>query len=129
MAMSKLLVSTGSEWEKAAGYSRAVRVGNIVEVAGTVAVNSEGEVVGTDNYSQSKFILEKIASALKEAGSKIEDVVRTRMYTTDISQFEGIIKAHGETFRDIRPASTLLEVSNLVKKEFLVEIEVTAIIQ
>jgi enamine deaminase RidA (YjgF/YER057c/UK114 family) len=126
--MSRQIFSSGSTWEKFAGYSRAVRVGNIIEVSGTVAINEKGELVGSDPYSQTKFILEKIGTALKNAGTCFEDVVRTRIFTTDISFFEEITKAHGEIFKDIRPACTLVEISGLVKKEFLVEIEASAII-
>jgi enamine deaminase RidA (YjgF/YER057c/UK114 family) len=122
------LISSGSEWEKTCGYSRAIRVGNLIEVAGTVALNDKNEVVGSDHYTQTKFIFEKISNALKETGCDMKDVIRTRMYTTDISQFQNITKAHGEIFRDIRPVCTLVEVSGLVRKEFLIEIEVTAIV-
>ncbi|XP_021945014.1 uncharacterized protein SCO2049 [Folsomia candida] len=126
--MARILISSGSEWEKLCGYSRAVRVGDLVEVSGTVAVNEQNEVVGQDCYTQTKFILEKISKALEEAGSCMNDVIRTRMYTTDISKFETISKAHAEVFRVIRPACTLVEVNKLVRKEFLMEIEVTAVI-
>lgn len=126
--MARQLISSGSEWEKTTGYSRAVRVGNLIEVSGTVALNEKNEVVGEDQYTQAKFIFDKISKALQDAGGNLKDVIRTRMYSTDISQFEAVSKAHGEVFRDIRPVCTLVEVSALVRKEFLIEIEVTAII-
>jgi len=112
-----------------AGYSRAVRVGAIVEVAGTTAVDENGQVAGAnDPYQQTRFILAKIEKALSSAGASMKDVVRTRMFVTDISRWEEIARAHGEVFREIKPASTMLEVKALISPELLVEIEATAII-
>lgn len=125
----KQLVSSGAKWEDIVGYSRAVRVGNVIEVAGTTAMK-DGEIVGkNDMYAQSRCIFEIIEKALKEAGAKMEDVVRTRMYVTDISRWEEVGKAHGEFFKTIKPASTMVEVSGLVSPDMLVEIEVTAILE
>lgn len=128
--MSKRInISSGTKWEDIVGYSRAVRVGNIVEVAGTTAVNEHGEVVGLNNvYEQTKFTLTKIEKALIAAGARLEDVVRTRMFVTDISQWEEIGQAHGEFFKTIKPGSTMVEISALISPELLIEIEVTAII-
>jgi enamine deaminase RidA (YjgF/YER057c/UK114 family) len=122
-------ISTGDSWESVVGYSRAIRVGSLVEVAGTTAIK-DGQIVGKDDpYQQARFILEKIQRALEEAGAKVEHVVRTRIFVTDIAHWQQVAKAHGEFFRDIRPASTMLEVSALVSPEMLVEIEVTAWIE
>lgn len=123
-------VSSGAKWENIVGYSRAVRIGNIVEVAGTTAVDENGQVVGAgDVYAQTRYILEKIERALNQAGAARTDVIRTRMFVTDISQWQEIGRAHGEFFRDIRPAATMVEVSALVSPELLVEIEVSAVIE
>lgn len=122
-------VSTGSKWEEIVGYSRAVRVGNVVEVAGTTAVDAQGQVVGPgDPYAQASFILRKIEKALHTAGASLSDVVRTRMYVTDIADWEAIGRAHGDYPRTVRPAATMVEVQSLISPELLVEIEVTAII-
>ncbi len=122
-------ISSGAIWEDIVGYSRAVRVGNTVEVAGTTAVK-DGEVVGVgDMYAQTKYILEIIQKALEEAGASMDDVVRTRMFVTDISKWQSAGKAHGEFFKHIKPASTLLEISGLVHPDMLIEIEATAIIE
>ncbi len=124
----KQLISSGSPWEDVVGYSRAVRVGNIVEVAGTTAVDGDALVGKGDVYLQTQFILQKIGKALVQAGSSLEDVVRTRMFITDISLWEQAGKAHGEVFGSIKPASTMVEVSALIDPQLLIEIEVTAII-
>jgi enamine deaminase RidA (YjgF/YER057c/UK114 family) len=125
----RLLISSGTAWEETVGYSRAVRVGDIVEVAGTTAVDEEGQVVGPgDPYSQTRFILQKIESALQAAGSSLKDVVRTRIFLTDIGQWEAVGKAHGEFFRETRPAATMVEVSALIRPELMVEIEATALL-
>ena len=122
-------ISSGGHWETKVGYSRAVRVGNIIVVAGTTATDSQGNVIGKDDaYTQTKVILEKIGQSLREAGGSMKDVVRTRMFTTDISRWDEIGKAHGEVFGSVRPASTLVEIKALITKDALVEIEVEAIL-
>jgi enamine deaminase RidA (YjgF/YER057c/UK114 family) len=125
----RLNISSGAKWEDIVGYSRAVRVGNTVEVAGTTAVDERGETVGVNNpYEQTKYTLTKIEKALIQAGASMKDVVRTRMFVTDISKWEEIGKAHGEFFREIKPAASMIEVKGLINPDLLVEIEVTAII-
>ena len=127
--MDRQLISSGAKWESVVGYSRAVRVGSMVHVAGTTAVNSAGEIVGKgDGYLQTKQIFTTIQKALEDAGAQLKDVVRTRMFVTDISQWEAIGRAHGEFFREIRPASTMLEISKLIHPDMLIEIEVDAVI-
>ena len=122
-------ISSGSKWEEVVGYSRAVRASNHVFVSGTTAINEKGDVVGAnDVYAQAKFALQKIESVLKEAGAKMKDVVRTRMFVTDISKWEDAGKAHAEFFKDIRPAATMVEVKALISPELLIEIEVDAVI-
>lgn len=121
--------SSGAPWESIAGYSRAVRVGNIIEVAGTTAVDTEGQVVGAgDIGEQTDYIFNKIRNALNDAGSKMSDVIRTRMYLTDINDWETVARVHGDIFSDIKPVSTLVEVSGLIDKELLIEIEVSAVV-
>jgi len=128
--MSKRLnISSGTKWEDFVGYSRAVRMGNMIEVAGTVATDNAGNIVGKeDPYVQAWFILEKIETALQQAGASMNDVVKTVTYVTDIDNWEAIGKAHGEFFREIKPVSTLVEVSSLIGADFLVEIEARAIL-
>jgi len=126
--MQKQLISSGTKWEDIVGYSRAVRVGNVVEVAGTTAMDGDQLIGKGDVYAQSRFIFEKIEKTLHEAGASMMDVVRTRMYVTDISRWEDVGRAHGEFFRDIKPASTMVEISGLVHPDMLVEIEVMAMI-
>lgn len=122
--------SSGSVWEDVVGYSRAVKVGNYIEVSGTVASGENGQVVGRDDaYQQTIVILQKIEKALKEAGATMNDVVRTRMFVTDISRFEEYGKAHGEFFGKIKPCTSMVEVKALVAPEYLIEIEATAILQ
>ena len=121
--------SSGAPWESIAGYSRAVRVGNIIEVAGTTAVDTEGQVVGAgDIGEQTAYIFNKIRNALNDAGSKMSDVIRTRMYLTDINDWEIVARIHGDIFSDIKPVSTLVEVSGLIDEELLIEIEVSAVV-
>ena len=125
----RINISSGAKWEDIVGYSRAVRVGNMIEVAGTTAVDERGEIVGVNNpYEQTKYILAKIESALTEAGASMKDVVRTRMFVTDISKWEEIGKAHGEFFKEIKPAASMIEVKGLINPELLIEIEVTAVL-
>jgi enamine deaminase RidA (YjgF/YER057c/UK114 family) len=126
--MKRKNFSSGAKWEDIVGYSRAVRVGNLVEVAGTTAVEN-GKVIGpNDAYLQTKIIIQKIEKVLVEAGTSLGDVVRTRMFVTDLSRWEEYGTAHGEYFRDIKPASTIIEVKSLIDPEMLIEIEATAII-
>lgn len=126
--MKRKNISSNTKWEDIVGYSRAVRIGNIIEVAGTTAVDGDTIVGGNNAYEQTKFIFSKIEKALTQAGVSMKDVIRTRMFVTDISKWEEIGKAHGEVFKDIKPATTMVEVKALIDSKLLVEIEVTAII-
>jgi len=119
---------SGSPWEDIVGYSRAVRVGNIIEVAGTTAMDGEMLVGEVDVYAQSKCIFEKIEKALKQLGGSLKDVVRTRMFVINIADWELIGKAHGEFFKTIKPVATMVQVQRLIDEKLLIEIEVTAII-
>ena len=126
--MAKQIISSNTVWENIVGYSRAIRVGNVIEVAGTTAVEGE-EVIGfNDAYEQTRFILAKIEKALQQAGGSLADVVRTRMFVTDISRWEEIGRAHGESFSIIKPVTTMVEVKALIQPGLLVEIEATAVI-
>lgn len=127
--MERVNYSSGARWEDIVGYSRAVKIGNIIEVTGTVAVGDDSMLVGGDSaYEQTKFILQKIEKVLKKAGASLKDVVRTRMFVTDISRWEEYGRAHGEFFKEIKPCTTMVEVSALIAPEYLIEIEATAII-
>ena len=122
-------ISSGAPWESIVGYSRAVRVGNHVWVAGTTATDETGQVVGAgDAAAQARYILQKIESALKEARASIADVVRTRMFVTDISQWEAIGRVHGEFFGVVRPAATMVQVAKLIDPAHMIEIEVDAVV-
>jgi enamine deaminase RidA (YjgF/YER057c/UK114 family) len=125
----RINISSGTKWEDIVGYSRAVRIGNMIEVAGTTAVDEKGQVVGLgDPGEQTKFILSKIEKALTSAGATLNDVVRTRMFVTNIADWETIGRVHGLYFKDIKPVATMVEVKSLISPELLVEIEVTAIL-
>ncbi|MDQ4140682.1 MAG: RidA family protein [Bacteroidota bacterium] len=126
--MNRQNISSGAVWEDVIGYSRAVRIGNVIEVAGTTAVDGDMVIGLDDAYEQTKFILTKIEKALQEAGASLTDVVRTRMFVTDISNWEEIGRAHGERFKTIKPVTSMLEVKALIQPELLVEIEATAIL-
>jgi len=127
--MSKRLnVSSGAKWEPLVGYSRVVRIGNHVEVSGTVSIKA-GKIFGPrDPYLQTKRIIEIIGENLEKAGASLQDVIRTRMFVTDIKKWEEIGRAHGEAFAEIRPATSMIEVQALIDQEFIVEIEATAIV-
>jgi len=127
--MQRTNYSSGAKWEEIVGYSRAVKIGNTIEVTGTVAVDENNALVGDDDaYAQTKFIIEKIGKVLQRAGASLTDVVRTRMFVTDISRWEDYGKAHGEFFKDIRPCTSMIEVKGLIAPEYLIEIEATAVI-
>lgn len=128
--MSRTNYSSGAKWEDIVGYSRAVKVGNTIEVTGTVAVDQNNNLIGeNDAYQQTKYIIEKIKSVLEKAGSTLDHVVRTRMFVTDISRWEEYGKAHGEFFNIIKPCTSMIEVKGLIAPEYLIEIEATAIIE
>ena len=127
--MQRINFSSGSKWEDIVGYSRAVKVGNTIEVTGTVASGDDGNLVGgNDAYAQTKFIYEKIEKVLNRAGAEMKDVVRVRMFVTDISRWQEYGKAHSEFFKEIKPCNTMVEVSALIEPGYLIEIEATAII-
>jgi enamine deaminase RidA (YjgF/YER057c/UK114 family) len=127
--MERTNYSSGAKWEDIVGYSRAVKIGNTIEVTGTVAVDEQNNLVGDNNaYEQTRFIIQKMDAVLKRAGASLKDVVRTRMFVTDISRWEEYGKAHGEFFKDIKPCTSMIEVKGLIAPEYLIEIEATAII-
>jgi enamine deaminase RidA (YjgF/YER057c/UK114 family) len=127
--MERTNYTSGAKWEEIVGYSRAVRMGSLVEVTGTVAVDENNVLVGEGSaYEQTKFIISKIEKVLHRAGGSLNDVIRTRMFVTDISRWEEYGKAHGEFFGEIRPCTTMVEVSALIDPAYLVEIEATAML-
>jgi len=128
MSNSRKLFGSGAPWEDIVGYSRAVQVGNVIEISGTTASDGDTIIGKGDVYGQTVFILEKIKKVLEEAGSGIEDVVRTRMFVTDIAEWEKAARAHSQFFKDIKPATTMVQVSKLINDELLIEIEATALI-
>jgi enamine deaminase RidA (YjgF/YER057c/UK114 family) len=125
----RINISSGAPWEAIIGYSRAVRIGNIIEITGTVAADENGPVAVGDAYAQTQFIIQKIEKVLEQAGASLKDVVRTRMFVTDIAQWEEYGRAHGEFFGEIRPCTTMVEVTKLISPEYMIEIEATAILQ
>jgi enamine deaminase RidA (YjgF/YER057c/UK114 family) len=129
--MSKRInFSSGSKWEDIVGYSRAVKIGNIIEVTGTVASGDDGRVVGkNDAYTQTKYIYQKIEKFLQKAGAEMKDVVRVRMFVTDISRWQEYGKAHSEFFKDIKPCNTMVQISALIEPDYLIEIEATAVLE
>jgi enamine deaminase RidA (YjgF/YER057c/UK114 family) len=127
--MERTSVSSGTEWEPRVGYSRAVRVGDHVHVSGTTATDDDGDVVGEgDAYEQTRRAIENVETALSEAGATLDDVVRTRLYVTDVDRWEAVGDAHAEAFGDVRPATSMVEVNRLIDPAMLVEVEATAIV-
>ena len=128
--MERINYASGAKWEDIVGYSRAVKMGNIIEVTGTVAVDENSNLVGGNSaYEQTRFVIGKIEAVLQRAGASLKDVVRTRIFVTDISRWEEYGRAHGEFFGEIKPCTTMVEISRLISPDYLVEIEATAIIQ
>lgn len=126
--MERTNVASGTGWESRVGYSRAVRVGPHVHVSGTTSTDGAGAVVGADAYQQTKRAVENVTAALRETGAAVDDVVRTRMYVVDIEQWEAVGRAHAEVFGEVRPATSMVEVSRLVDPAMLVEVEAVAVV-
>jgi enamine deaminase RidA (YjgF/YER057c/UK114 family) len=124
----RIKIMSGTVWEDLIGYSRAVKAGRVIEVSGTAAVDREHIIAPGDPYQQTKFIIRKIENAIVEAGGTLNDVIRTRIYVTNIKDWEAVGKAHGEFFKDIKPATSMVEVKSLIDPNFVVEIEATALL-
>jgi enamine deaminase RidA (YjgF/YER057c/UK114 family) len=124
----RIRVNTNAKWENQIGYSRAIKAGNVIEVSGTSAIDRDRIIAPGDPYQQTRFIIQKIERAINEAGGSLKDVVRTRIYVTNIRDWEAVGRAHGEFFKDIKPATTMVEVTSLIDPNFVVEIEATAIL-
>jgi enamine deaminase RidA (YjgF/YER057c/UK114 family) len=124
----RLKITSGAPWEDIVGYSRAIKAGRLIEVSGTAAIDREHIIAPGDPYQQTKFIIRKIENAIVEAGGTLKDVVRTRIYVTNIKDWEAVGRAHGEFFKDIKPATSMVEVKSLIDPNFVVEIEATAVL-
>ncbi len=124
----RIKIQTNAKWEDLIGYSRAVKAGNIIEVSGTSAIDRDRIIAPGDPYQQTRFIIQKIEKAIIDAGGSLKDVVRTRIYVTNIKDWEAVGKAHGEFFKDIKPATSMVEVKSLIDPNFVVEVEATAIL-
>jgi enamine deaminase RidA (YjgF/YER057c/UK114 family) len=122
----RISVTSGTPWEDKIGYSRAVRIGKLIEVSGTAAIDREKIIAPGDPYLQTKFIIQKIEKALEEAGGSLTDVIRTRIYVTNIKDWDAVGRAHGEFFKDIKPVTTMVEVKSLIDPNFVVEVEASA---
>jgi enamine deaminase RidA (YjgF/YER057c/UK114 family) len=130
MSHNRVNYSSGAHWENIVGYSRAVRIGNVMEISGTTAIDENNNIIGENNvYLQTKFIIQKIEAVLLQAGATLNDVVRTRMFVTDITNWEEVGKAHGEYFSQIKPCTSIVEVKALIAPQFLIEIEATAVLE
>jgi enamine deaminase RidA (YjgF/YER057c/UK114 family) len=125
----RININSNTKWEDKIGYSRAVKIGNLIEVSGTSAIDREHIIAPGDPYQQTRFIIQKIEKALNDAGASLEDVIRTRIYVTNIRDWEAVGRAHGEFFKKIKPVTTMVEVTSLIDPNFVVEIEATAYLQ